>query len=368
MSLLSRVQLFHEIENYRKRPLIVYVTSMRRNLAGEIARDVVSEILSQLEALPKNTKELDFFLASYGGDGTVAWRIVSLIRERVETFSVLIPQAAFSAATLIALGADEIVMHPNGNLGPTDPQITNQSKNVRFGAEDLAAYLKFARDEVGLTDQAPMLELFKQFSAEVGFVGVGVAARGSQMSQTMGEKLLRLHMKSESQSQKAKLISDALNKKFFHHGYPVSRSEAKEIGLPIAEADPTLDSKIWRLWLDIEEELKFREPFSPAKLLKEDHRCAGLFSNPLPTTPPAAYTTEFEHVAGVVESCRKASRSVTSGDINATRGPDMGLKVSMLSFKDGWISVDVPTVESAPQPTEKKTNRQNRRGHEIKSA
>jgi ClpP class serine protease len=119
--------------------------------------------------MPENATELDLYLVSNGGDGTVAWRIVSLIRERVRKFSVLVPQAAFSAATLIALGADEIVMHPYGNLGPTDPQIHNRNKNVQFGAQDLAAFLTFARDEVGLTDQAPLLELFKKIQRRSWF-------------------------------------------------------------------------------------------------------------------------------------------------------------------------------------------------------
>src|SRR5262249_46262744 len=129
---------------------------------GQIASDTVPELLLQLQALPAETSELDLLLVSNGGDPTVAWRGVSLIRERTKKFSVLVPQAAYSAATLIALGADEIVMHPHGNLGPTDPQIHAPRKgqkdstpdSVPFGSEDLAAFLRFAREEVGLGDQA----------------------------------------------------------------------------------------------------------------------------------------------------------------------------------------------------------------------
>ena len=99
--------------------VIAYVTSSRQGSQAGIAGDIVPELLMQLDALPAGTKELDLLLVSNGGDPTVAWRVVSLIRERVAKLSVLIPQAAFSAATLIALGADEIVMHPHGNLGPT---------------------------------------------------------------------------------------------------------------------------------------------------------------------------------------------------------------------------------------------------------
>jgi hypothetical protein len=345
MALAERIQLYRAIEAERKHPLIVYVTSMRRNAEAQIARDVICELLAQLQALPLDTKELDLLLGSNGGDGTVAWRIVSLIRERVSRFSVMVPQAAFSAATLIALGADEIVMHPHANLGPTDPQITNRAKNVQFGSEDLAAFLKFARDEVGLTDQLPMLELFKQFSAEVGFVGIGVAARSAQLTQTMGEKLLRLHMKSESALQQAKVISEALNKKFFHHGYPVSRSEAKEIGLPVANSNPTIEQLLWKVWLDIEEELKFREPFSPVALLKNDPACAALFSPVAPgaaavAVPPAKMT----QIASVMESSRHATRFVVEGDILAMRQPDLNLKINVVPHKEGWLDMPIPQL------------------------
>jgi len=347
MPIAERIELYKAIEAERKRPLIVYVTSMRRNAEAQIARDAICEVLAQLQALPKETTKLDLLLGSNGGDGTVAWRIVSLIRERVSNFSVIVPQAAFSAATLIALGADEIVMHPHANLGPTDPQITNRAKNIQFGSEDLAAFLKFARDEVGLTDQLPMLELFKQFSAEVGFVGIGVAARSAQLTQTMSEKLLRLHMKSEGQIQKAKLISEALNKKYFHHGYPVSRSEAKEIGLPVAASNVIIEDLMWKVWLDIEQELKFREPFSPVNILKNDPACAALFSPVVPGTaqlgvPPA----KMHQIASVMESHRLATRFILEGDILAMRLPDLNLKISVVQHKEGWVDIPVPGTKS----------------------
>ena len=345
MALAERIELYKAIEAERKRPLIVYVTSMRRNAEGQIARDAICELLAQLQALPEKTTKLDLLLGSNGGDGTVAWRIVSLIRERVARFSVMVPQAAFSAATLIALGANEIVMHPHANLGPTDPQITNRAKNVQFGSEDLAAFLKFARDEVGLTDQLPMLELFKQFSAEVGFVGIGVAARSAQLTQTMGEKLLGLHMKSDSQMQKAKVISEVLNKKFFHHGYPVSRSEAKEIGLPIAVSNPTSEELMRKVWLDIEQELKFREPFSPVSVLKSDPACAALFS---PIVPGAGQlgvpAAKMSQIGSVMESARYATRFVIEGDILAMRLPDLNLKISVVQHKEGWVDMPIPAI------------------------
>ena len=87
--------------------------------------DALPSIIDQLSRLPAKLPALDFMIVSIGGDPMTAWRIMSLIRERLGakgTVSVLIPQSAYSAATLLAFGANEIVMHPNGHLGLVDMQ------------------------------------------------------------------------------------------------------------------------------------------------------------------------------------------------------------------------------------------------------
>jgi len=365
--LAERIELYRQLEEKRKKPLIVYVTSLRENAAGQIGQDAISELLAQLETLPADAKDLDLLLASNGGDATVAWRIVSLIRERVDRFSILIPQAAFSAATLIALGADEIVMHPNGNLGPTDPQITNPQKGIRFGSEDIQAFLRFAREEVGLTDQSPLRDLFLKFAEEVGFTGVGVATRGSQLSKMMGEKMLSLHMKdTDARKQNARAISEALNTKYFHHGYPLSRKEASEIGLTIATVDTDVEKLMWSIWQDIEVELKLREPFNVMDLFRQDPACQALFA-PVPqmSIPPgvsqqafqmllqmysqqaAAHQvppTRFEFVTGIMESARHVSRSRASGSVFAGRQPDLDIRWRMVPEKVGWEDVPLPSA------------------------
>jgi hypothetical protein len=351
MGLSQRVTLYKKLEEKRKRPLIVYVTSTRPQAEAQIASDSISEIVAQLQAIPSGANELDFYLVSNGGDGTVAWRIVSLIRERVKKFSVLVPQAAFSAATLIALGADEIVMHPYGNLGPTDPQITNRNKNVQFGSQDLAAFLTFAKDEVGLTDQAPLLELFKKFSEEVGFVGIGVAARSAQLTASMAEKLLRLHMTSDNLSQKAKAISEALNTKFFHHGYPVSKTEAKNIGLPIASDDAATERLLWQIWQNIEAELKLRQPFSAIQILRDDPQCASIFAPILPGSPPVIPPpAKFTNTTAIMESCRHATRHTVEGEISAIKMPDQKLNISVIPIRSGWEDVPLATASTKGRP------------------
>lgn len=390
MAIAARVALYKEIEAIRGRPLIVYVTSSRAGAPGQMAADVVPELLAQLQALPAGTRDLDLLIASQGGDPTVAWRIVSLLRERVATFSVLVPQAAFSAATLVALGADEIVMHPHANLGPVDPQITaprppangspGPSEAIRFGSEDLDALIAFARDRVGLTGPAELVRVFELLCAEVGTVPVGVASRSAALSMAMSEKLLLTHMKDDGRKKKARSLAQALNKNYFHHGYPVSRSEARELGLKVKDPAPALERLMWALWLDIEEELKLRVPFNPLAVLRAAPQCEALFAPVpqvnIPAGVPAALSQQilmqamgqvtvsavpparFELIAGLCESARWATRHVSRGSVFGSRQPDLQFRISQVQDEQGWVDVglemtparDADTMEERGSP------------------
>ena len=66
---------------------------------------------------------LSLILHSPGGDGTCVEKVVALCREQCKHFRVIIPNRAKSAATMIALGADEILMGPSSEIGPIDAQV-----------------------------------------------------------------------------------------------------------------------------------------------------------------------------------------------------------------------------------------------------
>lgn len=373
MSLATRLPLYRELEQRRRRPLLVYVTSVRQGqglaAGGIMAADVIGEFLQQLEALPDRTTAVDLLIVSHGGDPTVAWRIVSLIRERVKRFAVLVPEAAFSAATLVALGADEIVMHPHGNLGPVDPQIPTARKDAStgamppsFGSEDLAAFITYAREEVGLTDQEELFQAFKLFCGDVSAVQIGVAARSAQLTVSLGEKLLRTHMKGD-EAQSARAISEALSKSFFHHGYPLNRTEAKAIGLKVTKPSKEVEDLLWRVWLDLTEELQVREPFSPLNVLAQDPATAPLFA-PVPQisipanlppqvaqqvlqgvlqqiqvepVPPVPYSL----IHAVLESPRLATRFVSDGRVFGVRTPDLQVRSNVVPERASWRTMPI---------------------------
>ena len=145
MGIEARKELYKKIEEHRGHPLIAYVTSGRQGATGNIASDSVRQFADQLLTLPTGTKKIDLLVNSLGGDGLASWRLITMIREYLGKdghINCLVPYYAFSAGTLIAVGSNEIFMHPLACLGPVDPQIVVRSQDgaTHFAYEDLTAY------------------------------------------------------------------------------------------------------------------------------------------------------------------------------------------------------------------------------------
>jgi hypothetical protein len=70
-------------------------------------------------------RDVALILFSRGGRIEPAYQVAKVCKKYAKNrFIALVPRFAKSAATLIAIGADEIHIGPLGELGPIDPQIT----------------------------------------------------------------------------------------------------------------------------------------------------------------------------------------------------------------------------------------------------
>lgn len=274
MSKQNRIDLIKKIQSHRQSVLITYVTSTRTQAEVQMAMDSIRIIFEHIQLFKKNEKfNIDLFLYSNGGDGTVPWRLVTLIREYSKKFSVLIPFRAFSAATLTALGADEIVMHRMGMLGPTDPTVTNDfnpenpgtKQKLGISVEDVTAYLNLIKEDAGITHQDELVQAFIQLTDKVHPLALGNVKRSLSQSRMMARKLLSLHMDRAKELHQIDEIIDNLTSKLFFHGHPINRNEAEsELGIKtIKRADENLEKLIWDLYLEYEKEMKLDEPFSP---------------------------------------------------------------------------------------------------------
>lgn len=110
----------------------------------QIAFPDIVPIADQLTFL--NGQHLDLVLETPGGFGEVTEEIVGLIRQKYESFAVIVPGWAKSAGTILAMAADEILMGQTSALGPIDAQLSWQGKT--FSADALLAGVKKIKDEV----------------------------------------------------------------------------------------------------------------------------------------------------------------------------------------------------------------------------
>ncbi len=367
MPLNERIELYKKIEKHRDRPLIAYVTSKRQGFGAQMSNDALPLLIEQLDALPANAPKVDFLIVSNGGDPMVAWRIMTLIRQRVGEggeVTVLIPQSAYSAATLVAFGANAIIMHPNGHLGPVDLQITMPSQDGQskdFSTEDISAFLDFVRDNLRITDQEHVRMLFELTCKEVGSLGIGFTARSSKLAMDLGESLLALHMKNDETQSKLRSIVSNMSRKFPSHSYPVSRREAKDLGLPVNDkSDPELEKLMWEVWLDLEAELQERSPFNPVFELLRNAEASKILMSPVPqldipmasqaganfqaviadvkkasektTVPPVGFVTKL----AFVESSRVSHTFVSRGQILSCRTPDLLIRYNVVLTSGQW--------------------------------
>lgn len=368
MELQQRIERYREVEEFRKRPLIVYVTSTRLGVRAQMAGDAVRHFIDQIDAI-KEGKEVDILIHSTGGDALAAWKLMSVLRERFDKVAVLVPFMAFSAATLFALGADEIVMHPHASLGPIDPQITirlPQGEQRQFSFEDVGAFLRFLSEEMRITEQAYTSTIVDKLFSVVDPVHVGGAKRASELSTDVGERLLQLHMTGAEERTRARTIAEGLNKSFFAHGDAVSRSRARALQLKVAKSNPPLEELLWRAYLGIESFMELRSAFNPLEFFIRNGGEAAVAPIAPLTLPPnapqqlvnqlwnqvaqnavnalsqAPVEVNYSVVNALIESSRVASEYRTTGTLSASRLVSGEVQLAATDKQTGWRLVDLP--------------------------
>ena len=274
----ERVQIIRDIENARKSQLIVYFTGDRKPFGSRIAEDAVRPLYEHLLNLNlvKETKSVDLFLYSRGGDVSVPWRIASMFREFGKEFNMLIPYKAQSAATLLSLGADNIIMTKKAELGPIDPTLvraTAEGGGTAFAqeitVEDVNSFLAFIKEKANINDQAALAQVVKTLADQVGPLTLGTINRQNSHIRLVARKLVA-SQKEKVDEERMNAIIEILTEKMYSHGHSIGRAEAKDIGLKIQYPDSSTEDLIWRLYLLYEEHLKLNEPVDPELELGDD--------------------------------------------------------------------------------------------------
>lgn len=275
-----RVELIRAIEEKRGSRVLCYVTSDRPGLASQISGDVVSIVHEHLRLFLKGeAKSLDLFLYSRGGDSNVPWTLVSMFREylRMGSFNVLVPYRAHSAATVIALGADEIVMTKKGELGPIDVTIAAGPYNpvndvlkspLPISVEDVNGYFDLL-ETVGCEQSEQKMGAFERLTDRVHPLALGMVRRILRQTELVTQRLLN-NRKSPFAEEVNKKIARKLATEIFSHSHSISRTEAMDelelSQIKLAE-DLGIDDLMWSLYEEYREVFSFEDPFVPEQSL-----------------------------------------------------------------------------------------------------
>jgi len=187
------------------------------------------------------------FIKSDGGQGTAALRMANILRHWAQELTALVPLDAASAATMLALAADEIQIGPLGYLSAVDTSIRHAlsplghvNDRVSISHDELIRVVRLWREHAGDTAGNPWAAMFDH----VHPLAIGAVDRASSLSIKLCTEILSYHFEDH---ERAAAIARALNADYPAHGYPITLREAQRIGLPAKPLDPAVDELLIQL-------------------------------------------------------------------------------------------------------------------------
>lgn len=119
-----RNKYLKDLTDKTQRNTIIYAA---RWTTGDVPANIISITDEDLQAFMEaihglKGDKLDLILHTGGGSAEATDAIVTYLRQKFNDIRVIIPQAAMSAGTMLALAADEMIMGKHSFIGPIDPQ------------------------------------------------------------------------------------------------------------------------------------------------------------------------------------------------------------------------------------------------------
>lgn len=249
-------EIVKRIEKSMGRNIICYVANP--NHPGGAIQDGDAEIIESLlrgMELKEYEEKFDLIIDSPGGLPYSAEKVVKVCRTYSKSFRTIVLSHAMSAATLLCLGSEEILMGETSKLGPIDPQMIYPTKEGAV-LRSSKSFIDAFREMVGACQQAiidnrppdPYLHILD--TMDVSWVIECIRAR--QSTEVIAKTLLENGMFKNEPTK-----VDGIVKKLIelgeetHHIRPLYYEDAQKIGLKVQKIDKELDiwKDIWELYL-----------------------------------------------------------------------------------------------------------------------
>ena len=238
------------IQDKRERRLLVIINY--GYMDGTVAYEVAS-LLRQMGDI----ESLDMMLESLGGDIDAAYKTLKITRSCAKDTAVIVPFYAKSAATLIALGGDRLVLCKGGELGPMDPQVLDNDTGHYVPANSIKEtvdFLESLEDQVvkaSLADKIPTLM--------VGAYRASAKASKQYLAEVMADRGMP----------DAKTLIYVFTEKFFSHGYPMDYAFLSKNGVDVSGLDDETESMVYDL-LDHYREVESSDGYGDVSIIHSD--------------------------------------------------------------------------------------------------
>jgi hypothetical protein len=281
----QRIDLIKKIQEKRNSKIVTLVTSDRINLSAPIHQmmnDIIYQQLRVIKDKGGDFKNIDLFLYSRGGDSDAPWSIVSTIREIFpdRNFNVLIPFRAHSAATMISLGADEIVMTEKAELGPVDITIQDpllspphpvHKTPIPISVEDVMGFIGLL-EKLDCTRAEEKIKSFEILSQHMNPLAIGKVNRLLEQTKLVTDRMLSNRKEKLSREQNDEIVRK-LGSEIYSHRHSILRSEARQIGISYIKnaEDYKIEDELWELYENYAKTLELKEVFNPEKYLIDNN-------------------------------------------------------------------------------------------------
>jgi len=250
-----RQELIKAIQKRTGRRLMCYVSE-----TAPLVRDDVVPLMDLLHRVPVGTN-IDFLLNTTGGDVGTADKMARILRRRVGSTGVLrviVPDYAKSAGTLLALGADTIVMSDSSELGPIDPQIITRQADGQFIQRPAHTYVdsyEALSEEISdpkSYEDGKNTDAEKQLLAAFDAPHLNLCRQLIERSRQLAEALLKQGMLQDGSY--TKVAGDLTDNDRWHsdHGAVIDSQDAQAMGLHVEYMEPNCNEwqAFWRLYCE----------------------------------------------------------------------------------------------------------------------
>ena len=270
-----RRQYLSKLHQLTGRAVILYSTAWfesRQMPPGEL-QVALPDVLGLMEASSDiQETQLDLIIHSPGGSADAAESLVEYLRQRFDHIRVFVPVAAMSAATMMALSADELVMGQHSQLGPIDPQFIISTPEGSRSAPARAILNQFERAKLECQQPenlAAWMPILRTYSP-----GLLAQCEASQKQATdmVAGWLQRYMMAGEADAtQKSRDIAEWFGNydEFGSHGRRVGRDQVRSVGVNVLnlEDDHDLQDRV----LSVHHATMHTFSSTPAQKIIENH-------------------------------------------------------------------------------------------------